>query len=242
MVAGRYLFLIPEGDRAQRVKLLDAFVANPEFVNQINDGVRRLEEKKNHGKAAYVFFDSLGSWLGNADPVELAKSDLGWISYFVKEFFDGDFDPEETPSLLEEGKSRPTNDKGVKKWQSDIGHSLALAMLRQPAIAEEGFRLLTACKVWSVPSEEADIQARAALDGLIGARSKSDGGNAIFNGSGDPFDSSGSALDEQSSIHWLLSRLTAGVPADEVLPEAFVTSLQQKNPRLGGMVASLKGM
>jgi tetratricopeptide (TPR) repeat protein len=239
-IAGKMAFLLPPDQRERTLALINRAANSPEFVESVHNRIQQFEDRADN-MAVLEFFDVIAAWLESADPAALDKTNLTWVGYHAKGFFEGRF-LSEIPSLLS-GQPMKIEDKQAAGKYAASAKRLALAMLRHPGVSEEGFRLLSASKAWQLPPEELDAMARAALLAASPDRDVRSSGRSFFtlvrNNGGS---SSGGDLDAHSSVRWLTGRLAKAKSADEILPPAYLRELTAKNPKVGELVTALAGI
>ncbi len=239
-VAGKMAFLLPPAQSERVRSLITKAATSDEFVMMVHQKAQELSNNENN-KAACDFFETVTAWLENVSAADLAGANLTWISYHAKGFF-GTQNTDGLPDLLSDSGEKP-EDKAAADRRDAIAKRLALAMLRQPSIAEEGFRLYSAVKAWKTPPEELDAKAREAL--LVAKIEKSpqySGGTFFTLRQGNGGSSSGEDLSENSSVRWLTGRLAKAKSPDDILPPAYLKDLAEKNPKVGTLVSAMAGI
>ncbi len=238
-VVARLVFAFPEGQADRRFELMTGACKADEFVTAVSMVVARLDNGDMNSKAL-EFFETVTRWLETASPESLAGANLSWVAHYGQKFFTGHYIAG-LPSLIGDVQS-PAKDKvALMEQRGEICRRLARAMLRHPSLTEEGFRLHAAVKSWEVDPAQKDEWARAAL--LAVASSKSPGPPRrpsqleFFQlDQPDGGSSSGSELEESSSVAWLVKRSeeVAGI-----FPAEFIATLKQRNPEVGEIAAIL---
>ncbi|MGC4013916.1 MAG: tetratricopeptide repeat protein [Luteolibacter sp.] len=252
-VAARLAFSLPVEKMADRIRLMNAAAAGDEFVNQAAELAEQFENRESNAKVPIDFYDGVASWLEQADPKVFEKVNLTWVGYYGKEFFGGMYRPG-LPNLMasvnndDDEEEKPKNGKKTDKQlllerRQAVAKRLALVMLKFPTLSEEGFRLLSCAKCWTIPDGEMDEHARQAL-----ALGDKDGTRAGYAGRyfvlmrGNGGSSSGEDLSERSSVKWIVSRLGKVKSPDEVLPPAYLEDLKKKNRAKGELLAALASL
>jgi len=239
-IAGKMAFLLPPAQSERVRSLMTKAAGSDDFVMMAHQKAQELSNNEDN-KVTCDFFETVTSWLEGASPADLADANLTWVSYHAKEFFSTQ-NTNDLPNLLSEPGDKP-DDKAAADKRDAIAKRLALAMLHQPSICEEGFRLYSAVKVWKTPPEELDAKAREAL--MVAKIEKStqySGGTFFMLRQGSGSSSSGEDLSENSSVRWLTGRLAKAKSPDEVLPPAYLKELGEKNPKVGELVSALAGI
>ncbi|MEO5716420.1 MAG: tetratricopeptide repeat protein [Luteolibacter sp.] len=239
-IAGKLAFLLPPAQSERVRSLMTKAARSDEFVMMAHQKAQELSNSEDN-KVTCDFFETLTAWLEGARPADLAGANLTWISYHAKELF-GTQNTNGLPNLLSESGDK-AEDKAAADRRDAIAKRLALAMLRQPSICEEGFRLYSAVKAWKTPPEELDAKAREALlVAKIDKASQYSGGTFFMLRQGNGSSSSGEDLSENSSVRWLTGRLAKAKSPDEILPPAYLKDLGEKNPKVGELVSALAGI
>jgi hypothetical protein len=239
-IAAKMAFLLPPGNQALITETMTRAAASDEFVMQAYSIGQGLSNQENNEKTL-EFFETVTSWLESAPPESLTKANLSWVGYLARQFFSTG-NTENLPDLMTE-LPKEIKDKTMSDRRLGVAKRLALAALRHPSLAEEGFRLLSGAKAWSLPPEELDAKAREALAMLrveSSDRIQRDYFSLVFNNSGSS--SSGDNLDQFSSVRWLSGRLATGISPDAILPPDYLKELQAKNPKVAEIVPSLVRM
>jgi tetratricopeptide (TPR) repeat protein len=240
-IAGKMAFLLPADQRARATSLMSRAAGSDEFVGSANSRAGQFSYQEEAG-VVQEFFELVAAWLETATPEELSNANLTWVSYHAKNFFERSY-TSNLPSLMSETPKK-IEDQAAFDRQTATGRKLALAMLRHPRVAEEGFRLLAGARAWKLPPEELDAMARQALLAVRIERNLSGYNRAFFTliRSGGGGSSSGGDLGEHSSVRWLTDRLAKAKSADEILPPAYLKELTEKNPKIGELVTALAGI
>ncbi len=239
-IAAKLAFILPADQREFAIKLISSSAADDGFAQIAGAMAQNLSENENNSRS-FAFFSTTADWLEKADPQSLAKANLTWISYYGKNFF-GRGLTENMPSLSEPQPKQIENKKQYDEYVGIAKH-LALAMLRHDSIAEEGFRLLSFSRAWTIPDGEMDGYARSVLMAAALRReqpNQRNQGSSIFqfrsnNGSM----GGGDDLNENSSVRWITQRLAVAKSPDEILPPAFLEELKGKNANFGNLVSAL---
>jgi len=253
-VAARLAFALPLEKKEERIKLMTTAAGNDEFVNMAIEAANSVSRNSTNARSSIDFHESVAEWLEQTDPKLLEKVNLTWVSYYGKSFFERYYESD-LPSLMEapaKKKAQADEPKDAKKSDKQlllerrqaVAKRLALAMLKYPAMSEEGFRLLEAAKCWSLPPEEMDAHARQAL-----ATSKNESVNGSYSDSryfvlrrGNGGSSSGDDLSEHSSVKWIANRLSQVKSPDAVLPPAYLEELKGRDRRMGDLVNALASL
>lgn len=239
-LAGKLAFLLPADQRERMRTLMTRAAASDEFVSQAHLRAQELSNKSDN-KVTSDFFETVTEWLEKSAPEELEKANLTWVAYHAKNFFENDY-TRNLQSLFSE-QSKKAEDPAAAERRIAIAKRLALAMLRYPAISEEGFRLFSGSKAWQVRPEELDAKAREALLAAKIDRTSRNSGRSFFtlvlNNGGS---SSGGDYDIHSSVRWLTGRLAKAKSPDEILPPAYLAEFREKNPKLSELVSALAGI
>ena len=239
-IAGKIAFLLPPEQRDRVRSLMTKAAASDEFVTMAHQKGESLSNNEDN-KKTFEFFETVTAWLEQASPEELAEANLTWVPYHAKGFFDNNY-TRNLPSLLSESTGKVEDQTTADRRQA-IAKRLSLAMLRYPSIAEEGFRLYSAAKAWKIPPDELDAKAREVL-----AVSKIDKTAQLSNAAfftlrlGGGGSSSSDAMANNSSVAWLMGRLTKAKSPNEILPATYLTELNAKNPKVGELVSALAGI
>lgn len=254
-VAARLAFSLPLEKKEQRLKLMTAAAGNEEFVNMAIEAANALSRNSStsDGKASVDFQEGVAAWLEQTDPKTLEKANLTWVSYYGKSFFEQYYEaglpslmeaPEKKKAGTEEAKDGKKSDKQVLVVRrQEVAKRLALAMLKYPAMAEEGFRLLSAAKCWTLAPEELDGYARAAL-----ATANNESGGAYGDSRyfvlrrGNGGSSSGDDLPQYASVKWIMGRLGQAKSPDQILPPDYLEDLKKRDARIGNLVAALASL
>lgn len=235
-IAGKLAFLLPPAERDFASKLISTAASDPDFVHIVSSSADALSEEENDARTN-AYFETVTQWLEKADPSALKSTNLTWVTYYGKNFFESDYS-RSLPNLLSTISKDDQSRKGYEEYAS-LAKRLALAMLRHPSTTEEGFRLLSASKAWEIPAVEMDSHARSLLlrePDTSGQFHRADFFYLRYRNGGS---SSGDDLAEHSSIRWLTSRLSEAKSPSEILPEAYLAELTTANPKTGAWVTAL---
>ncbi|BCU77363.1 tetratricopeptide repeat protein [Luteolibacter sp. LG18] len=245
-VAARMAFSLPDSRKEERNKLMTTAAKSDEFVTSAVERLEEFERGNTDVRGMVEFYDGIVSWLESADPSTLEKANLTWVSYYGKQFFEMSSGSgiqslamaPRKPSGKEGDKEREQNQLAERR--TAVAKRMALVLLKNPSVSEEGFRLLSVSKCWEIPASEMDGYARTALMTSPVATTGGYGDSRYFilrrgNGSS----SSGEDLKENSSVNWLAGRLGQVKSTEEVLPAAYLDGLKKKDAKLGGLVATL---
>lgn len=235
-IIARLAFLLPQEEATRRLDLMTRAAANDAFVLKAIEFAEAIESDTD-ARRIVNFYDTIATWLEKTEPAALEKANLSWVGYFSKEFFDSSYYAK-LPDLLEPSESPDGGDKSQIERREAVARRLAVAMQRHPAIAEEGFRLIRACKKWALPPEELDSAARAAL---VAPRNRLRMGESdVFTRYVDHSSSSSSgSLDEFSTVDWLIQRVKETKNSAGIVPPAFREQLRTRNAKLADSVIAL---
>ena len=240
-IAGKLAFLLPEEKRDEAIDLISRASSDPEFSGIAHSAAQELGGTENNLRT-FAFFSTVTDWLESAEPEDFEGANLTWIPYHGKQFLDRRYLESNLRSLLDKANGEP-KDKKLQEQYTALAKRLALAMLRHPAIAEEGFRLLNKSEAWEIPENEMDGLARQAL---LAATSRPEDpyshGSFFTLRMGNGTSSSGENLDESSSVRWITSRLAMAKSPDEILPPEFLKQIQEKDAGIGTLVSALAGL
>ncbi len=240
-IAGKLAFLLPAEKRKEAIDLISKAASDAEFPGIASSAAEELGGTENNIRT-FAFFTTVTEWLENAKPEDLEKTNLTWVSYHAKHFFGRQYLESDIHGLFDSGTREP-KDKKLQAEYTALAKRLAIAILRHPSIAEEGFRLLNKSGAWKIPEKEMDALARQSLLAAA-SRPEDPYSNTSFftlrmgNGSS----GSGDDLDESSSVKWITSRLATAKSPDEILPPEFLKQLQEKDANLATLVSALAGL
>ncbi|HEX7260851.1 MAG TPA: hypothetical protein VF258_03470, partial [Luteolibacter sp.] len=236
-IAAKMAFLLPPGNQALITETMTRAAASEDFVMQVYSIGQGLSNQENNQKTL-EFFEAVTNWLEAAPPEALAKANLSWVGYLARQFYStGNTD--NLPDLMSE-LPKDIKDKAMSDRRIGVAKRLALAAFRHPSIAEEGFRLLSGTKAWSLPPDELDAKAREALAALrmeSSDRYERDFFTLVLGTGGGG--SSGDNLDQFSSVRWLTGRLATASSPDTILPPDYLKDLQARNPKVAEMASAL---
>ncbi len=239
-IAGKLAFLLPMAQSERVRSLMTKAARSADFVMMAHLKAQELTNNEDN-KITCDFFETVTAWLEGVSPADVAGANLTWVSYHAKEFFSTQ-NTNGLPNLLSESGDK-TDDKTAADRRDAIAKRLALAMLHQTSICEEGFRLYSAVKAWKTPPEVLDAKAREALlAAKIEKNTQYSGGTFFMLRQGNGSSSSGEDLSENSSVRWLTGRLSKAKSSDEILPPAYLKELGEKNPKVGELVSALAGI
>ncbi|MFK7849895.1 MAG: tetratricopeptide repeat protein [Akkermansiaceae bacterium] len=236
VVAGKLAFLLPKEQREKSIELIATAASDPGFVQLAAMAAQNLAADENNERTL-AFFSIVADWLSEADPEALKSTNLTWITYNAKEFFDGDY----TRNLQALDDTPKQDFKPSEEYKSlvSIAERLALAMIRFDSIAEEGFRLLRFSKAWEIDAETMDTHARTVLMAAPATLGSQFNYHSFFSlRTGNGSSSSGDSLEELSSIGWIGDRL-AVEKSEKILPPEFLKELSEKDADLGRVVSAL---
>ncbi len=239
-VAARLAFLLPANQEDLALSLLTKAAATDEFVGIASAHAEDFSNSNNEDASRSIaFYNIVARWLEGSDPGKLDGTNLTWISYYGKNFFERGAS-RSLRSLVREQGEDAEEDKDYKPYVA-TAKRLSLAMMRHPSLAEQGFRLYSASKAWETPPAELDEMMRATLLALRIDSSPQRGRNHIYtlvrsNGGGS---SSGDDLPSHSSGKLLAERLAGSDSPDQILPPAYLKELNETNPEVGKLVSAI---
>ena len=240
-IAGKLAFLLPAEKRKEAIDLISKAASNAEFPGIASSAAEELGGTENNLRT-FAYFTTVTEWLETEKPEDLEKTNLTWVAYHAKQFLERRYLESGFRSLLDTRQGEP-QDKKLQAEYTALAKRLTLAILRHPAIAEEGFRLLNKSEAWKISVKEMDVFARQSLLAAA-SRPEDPYSNSSFftlrrgNGSS----SSGDDLDESSSVKWITSRLATAKSPDEILPPEFLKQLQEKDANIATLVSALAGL
>jgi tetratricopeptide (TPR) repeat protein len=236
-IACRLAFNLPQDKKDQQRQLMTRAAGSREFAAFAAAAAEALENSDD-ANGYVAFFDSITGWLETTDPARIPGANLGWIGYYAREFYGHHYSMDFPPLMM---GTFSTRNQSLSNKRTDIAKRLALAMMKHPGVAEEGFRLLSAARTWRYEPLELDAQARRAL--LASADRLNRQAQLFSAGSGGFRYSSGSSpLDEFSTLSWMASRLSAVTDPTDILPPAYMEELRLANPGLAKLIHSLAGL
>jgi Flp pilus assembly protein TadD len=237
-LAAKLVFLLPSDQRERAIKLMTQAAHSEDFVSEASSKAEQLGRDDKKLTQAIDFFETVGLWLESASAESLENANLTWVSYHAKPYFFEYRSPNLFEKLPEKIENKPLFDKRVA-----VAKQLTLALIKHPATAEEGFRLLSACKAWEFSPEVLDTKARETLINLLGDDKLSRRNYQFFTlVSPNQISSFGEDLDGNSSIRWLTGRMAKAKSPDEILPPAYLQELKSKNPKVSELVSALVGL
>ncbi len=232
-IAARLAFLVPADQMDRRLELITKASQASEFVNRAADVAGKLDHNSDNAKSL-EFFEMVTRWLETADPKAIAGANLTWVNYYGKNFFEGGMTSSLPLPTQEMTKVPEENREQIERYHA-LCRRLATAMMRHAGSTEEGFRLLSAGKIWKIEPAEMDANARAAMLAMAtGVKDTSGRSRGFFMlVQGNSSSSSGEILARFSSAAWLGGRLKDAKSPAEIFPAEFVAQLKTANPALG---------
>ena len=242
-IVGKMAFVLPPQESERRNTLMTTAASSDDFAALVYNKVQQLSQQENN-KDTIDFFERIASWLEVAPPEKLENANLTWVGYSARQFFSRG-NTENLPDLLSLSTEK-IEDQATADQRAAIAKRLALAMLRYPSLSEEGFRLYSGAKAWTVPEAELDAKAREVLAAATIDEVKQNKPTEFFSisfGNGNGSGGSGDGeLAAYASVRWLAQRLAKAKSADEILPPDYLKTLTEKNPVIGELVSALAGI
>lgn len=242
-ITAKLAFLLPKDQQELAIKLIAKSASKDEFINIAASTAEYLSESEDI-TSSFNFFSTITSWLQSADPKELEETNLSWIAYSSIGFFEGNYN-DEIPSLTQE---KPQGFKNSKTYDEFVAtaKNLSTAMLRHPAVAEEGFRLLGASHAWKIEDSRRDEQARQIFlvtkikpkSRIMGYRGGEDQSYFVMRTSNNS-SSSGEQLESHASVKWISDRLVTAKSPDDILPPDYLKQLREHDPIVGELITAL---
>ncbi|MFK7849894.1 MAG: tetratricopeptide repeat protein [Akkermansiaceae bacterium] len=210
-------FSLPKERVDEASKLLIKFSGEPSFARVAQLQVQKLSNNRRQPTSdqdILFFFELITRFLETVPPNENPQQTLNWTTSPCHSFFSGNW-LSDRPNLF----STPSKDTKPKKnaeAHARIANRMALAMLRHPLLAENGFRLINHA-TWKRSDEDMDAWARQALL----QTSQLD-----FN----YFAIRSSIPENRSSATWLASRLNDSKQPEKIIPADFLASIEKQCP------------
>ncbi|MFT4176819.1 MAG: tetratricopeptide repeat protein [Luteolibacter sp.] len=232
-IAARLLFALPPAKRERALELLSRCAASDDWIGLIDQKFDSRQEEADTS-AIIDLFAIVAQWLETTPPADLEKSNLTWVPYYGKRFFDH---MNGVSSLISDSGGR-ANANELSKRRAEVAKHLALSMLRHPATSEEGFRLLFTSNSWKLPDEEMDAHARTAISHGKLTPSERGGfmGDFFMLVRGGSLSSYGDSMDANSSVRWLVRRLSLAQSPEKILPPGFLEEMRKKSAVHGEML------
>ena len=239
-VAAKLAFLLPPDERDRAIKILTTAASSDELVTTAQTKFESFSYQDDNTTQAIALFSTVAEWLARTDPQTLKSANLSWVAHYANRFYQGYY----TDNLR--GLSDPPSEDAKKAEHypefTATAKTLATAMLRHPAIAEEGFRLLGASKAWEIPANKMDEHARQIFTNATLDRNNL---NHYVNAPyfvlqlGNSSSGGGEQYEKHSSVNWITTRLAAAKSPDAILPPDYLEKLNRQNPGVGQLISAL---
>ncbi len=213
---------LPEQEIDTAANLIKQSANSPEFYNILNSNNQRIHLARNNA-TTFHYFSLITKFLEISDPEKFEYRAFNEINDHIYYFLTGN-NLISIPSLI--GNTDQKNETPEILKHREISRRLTSAMLRNPLLAESGFRYIRAAK-WIEDPIKIDELARTVI--LLETQQNKSRYNS-------------SNLPEFSAASWICYRLNESKSHNEIIPADFLASIEKNDPELASLLRSFSSI